>query len=1390
MGARSGSAKRFEEPYTLKIETPHVKWAKPLPGGPVHLLAVPSVHEGRTLVELAERLSLDLTTVSIDQDWDVNKWTMAFGEDYGARAEKGDLKLVYSYVEQELTGPKKFDAILLPLNHGWNALTPASREALKRRVREGCGLVLIRPYADDITPLVPVDLQVPDTEFEEPKAAGRTEASPWRRTRDHYITRPIPVETFPFGDVENFVYTASPGADVLISTESGHPVLATMPYGKGRVVAFAYRNQGLSWQMPMEARGHFVDASWEYFYAMLVRSIIYAAGREGNPVRDFNAPGAVWRLRDAYNHVVQSGRGRAPQSFAIAAGRYFLEQQLAADWKITPVNIGQPPAIEDLAAEPAIIGEGGAVTVRWRAPETARIELVDGFERVIANADGKDTVSLIAGRPLTHSGFVRATIGTTIKQTPVRFIASSREWNDYEVMLPWFGPKSYQPWIPAVDEQFRRIGITTLANPERNFKMMVSAHLPGFGIYWYRRDAYLKRKEEFLKTGDKKYLTREVTLESPAFERGIRAQLDKSLRPLAPLKPMACYLADESSLTFYSDAFDVDWAPESLAGLRQWLRGEYGSLDVLNESWGTSFSDWDSVVPMTTSEAQKHGNYAAWADHRAYMETQFVRAFGKARELVHEIDPGARASVSGTQVPGAHNGCNWSRIDQEVDYLQPYSDGDQDPMHYLFRPGLTITGFTGYGLVGDEAQHAQWRRLFYGHSGASIFWHYTLLNPDLTMSAQGTALASAFGRLQSGIARVFMNSTVHEDGIAIHFSMPSIRGAWITDGKIVAGEHGSEGKTSANFGELQRRRDAWVKSLEADGVQFRFLATEHIEAGMLDRYKVLILPYSIAITDQEAQAIERFMSHGGIVYGDDQTGRMDGRCHWRKQPLWSKQTSGFMRSGPSDVGVKHDFGGRYLVTVRDFGSSRLTGVLPEKPTTVQPGESAAIRYDLLRGGLAGSKIEAGPDKPVLLVERKSRIASLAIGKDLRISLRDENGAPVDLSVVRVEVFDPAGRLVRPYTANVTVRDGGGAFEIPFALSDASGAWRVHARDVVSGLIADTTVNRGALSLADMRPVDAHAHIFVDHPALHEVLKRLNLTFIDINVIDPWDRGYEGIEPQHTNALAVSRANSGRAPWVATFDAAQFESPGFADRVIRQLGKNFEEGAVGVKIYKTIGMEIQSKAGRYVMPDDPAFAPILDAIAARNKTLYAHIAEPAGAWKPLDPADPDTSYYRDNPHWSMYGKAGKPSKQTILEARDRMLAAHPKLRVIGAHLGSMEEDVDQIAKRLDRYPNLAVDTAARVTHLALQPREKVRAFLIKYQDRVLYATDDGWIPGDNVPERVKQWERDLQRDWKYFATTDDVEYMGRGIKGLGLPEPVLRKLYRGNAIRWVPGIGAE
>jgi predicted TIM-barrel fold metal-dependent hydrolase len=134
-----------------------------------------------------------------------------------------------------------------------------------------------------------------------------------------------------------------------------------------------------------------------------------------------------------------------------------------------------------------------------------------------------------------------------------------------------------------------------------------------------------------------------------------------------------------------------------------------------------------------------------------------------------------------------------------------------------------------------------------------------------------------------------------------------------------------------------------------------------------------------------------------------------------------------------------------------------------------------------------------------------------------------------------------------------------------------------------------------------------------------------------------------------------------------------------------------------------------------------------------------------------------------------------------------VAENPTLRVVGAHLGSMETDVDQMAERFDQYPNFAVDTAARVPYLMIQPRDKVRTFLIKYQDRVLYGTDLVVLSGDNTRKALEEWNSTYARDWKFFATSQMLEYKGHTYEGLSLPETVLRKLFHDNATHWFPGI---
>ena len=321
----------------------------------------------------------------------------------------------------------------------------------------------------------------------------------------------------------------------------------------------------------------------------------------------------------------------------------------------------------------------------------------------------------------------------------------------------------------------------------------------------------------------------------------------------------------------------------------------------------------------------------------------------------------------------------------------------------------------------------------------------------------------------------------------------------------------------------------------------------------------------------------------------------------------------------------------------------------------------------------------------------------------------------------------------------------------------------------------------------LAPIDAHIHLYQDNPAFGDLMQHLNLRALNICVIDDRDPFYKGLEPQRGDALKVRQITGGRAVLCTTFSPYGFEEPGFAESVIRQLDADFAAGAIAVKIYKVMGMEMKSKAGKYVMPDDPAFRPIYQNVAAHHRTVVAHIAEPDSCWQAPNLASPDYDYYKEHPQEYAYTHPEWPSKAAILAARDHFVEENPTLKVVGAHLGSMEVDVDQMARRFDRYPNFAVDTAARVPYLMMQPRDKVRTFLIKYQDRVLYATDLEVQPKDNTDKALQMWSDTYRRDWIFFSTDHSVEYMGHAYQGLSLPGPVLRKIFHENAVHWLPGI---
>jgi predicted TIM-barrel fold metal-dependent hydrolase len=324
--------------------------------------------------------------------------------------------------------------------------------------------------------------------------------------------------------------------------------------------------------------------------------------------------------------------------------------------------------------------------------------------------------------------------------------------------------------------------------------------------------------------------------------------------------------------------------------------------------------------------------------------------------------------------------------------------------------------------------------------------------------------------------------------------------------------------------------------------------------------------------------------------------------------------------------------------------------------------------------------------------------------------------------------------------------------------------------------------------AALNPIDSHTHIYQYNPAYIALLEKLHMHTLDIMVVsDNADPERKNLSKESHDVFELVHKSDQRVFACTTFDAYQFNDSDFSEKAIAEIRRGLDEGAIAVKLWKNVGMEIKDEKGHYILPDNPKFTPIYRYIAAQHRTLITHIADPDTAWLPPGSHAIDRSYYLSHPEWYMYKIPGSPSKEQILTARDHILAANPDLKIVGAHLGSMEEDIPRIAADLDRYPNFAVDLTARMPYLMKLPREQAITFLTKYQDRMIYGTDDTFYPGANVKQLIGDAESTYARDWRFLATGAYFSFHGTQVQGLALPENILRKIYHQNAVHWFPGL---
>ena len=951
------------EPLTLNTEvvTPHVKWAKPYYKGPVKALVLTEILGVRGIVELAQRMDLDFTTVKMSNSDSILRY-------YGAPEEYGPPTILECNDCLTTALKSDYDVILIS-GLRWDRFSAPNRKAILDKASKGTGLIYIDP------PTVPRDLRAALGVY---GAARRAQYEAPVEKLSHFLSNSLPYRALFPCPHRAFKADLADGRFVPIETTGGHPLVVARD-GSSRTLALLYRSASSQaanlipcWHGQYEKTWPEYDYGvryhyWEPYYAFLARCLVWAARKEPDiTIKSFDTPLEPLAYGEPPEHAVsvvvaKSSDSRTQYRAELVLRDEEYEPQATMKQNITlakgeaqlsfrlPSHLRHGLQLADLRL---MMSDGKVVT--WasrsfnvRAPvrivschldkkiysSEDRIDaeiVLEGETKEILRCDA--TVTDSHGRLLwkqsQRRNLGRATFGAQTRLTygiAIEPIANwhqfelqlrcragliqrvtkdfltfppqqqRREWDDY-VLGRTYPLRIPQYWLmDRFNAQFASLGYDKVDIWEHAFGrkahdaeaafdffrsnatrigIVVSTRIMGGGAEY--RKAIDDYKKAYKQTGDKMALVREPCLDDPAFWEEEGRRIGATVRSLRPFRVETYYLGDEDTLTRAGNHGDCCYSPHTLREFRVWLKNEYGSLNALNAEWDTDFQTWDAVVPMTRGEVRNRGNYAPWADHRTYMEDAWARSYRTYREYVHQLAPFSFVGNGGSQVYQADNGMDYWKFFREWEQAQARYSQYWYPKLYRSFPDAPIV--TPYSAIGwdrgdDVARYWVWKTAFEMRgAGDSAYPSIKKVAPDLSISRSGRTVEEITRPLRHGVGKLLRHLDIVWDGVAIHYSQPSIHG------ELIIGH-------AENINQSQL---VWVYLLRDLGIDPRYVSYEQVEQGELTKggYKLFILPFSVALSKEEVGQIKAFAEQGGVVIGDAMTGIMDDHCKpWDPSPV-------------------------------------------------------------------------------------------------------------------------------------------------------------------------------------------------------------------------------------------------------------------------------------------------------------------------------------------------------------------------------------------------------------------------------------------------------------------------------------------------------------------------
>jgi hypothetical protein len=994
-------------------ETPHVKWGMPLAGGPIKSIVMCYSDDMRDVCELAQRLDLDYVPVS--------HFSYYRPEPLGS--------LMQEQIETALPTAR----VMVVGGYRWEATPKPLLEKIKARVRECMGLVVVSSNA-------PFNKGI-DEVFKETPLTG-----------DQGLTDLVPMSLIPGYH----------------KPSKSHFTLAR--YGEGRVALvdpgwYTKYAHSLAPTWNLEALDDDANTPQEYQWVALSKVILWAAVHDDRKLEQLTAtperisikvspllrPAKLEIVtRDSFFDPIKTETREVP-----AAGLSLDLATVAGTNGVHPVDVWVRDAegkiidfgstsyvtdngarLDSLALDKPVYAPREPVDVTLKLSGDlqglrVQTQLVDLYGRQLAPSVGaavtgnEMSLQVPVSEPVTLEAnlFVSLLQGNRVIERRLERVWLDRPEVDDYTFMAWYSwehqPTSY--YGGALLRQYGLDGYVSLPGTTR-------AQNAAYNNLRHGPENVSRVAPE--NKDDSR--VRVPCLSDPEFRAKTAERIEKMAQEVRPYGVTEWSLGDESTL----GQRDYCTSPSCLAAFRKYLQAQYRTLDALNASWGSSFAAWDQVVPATLAEVDKKPCLAAWLDHRRYMESLFAEYHDWCKALITKHVPAARVGISGTPNVNSYSGHDWWKLMQgPLTHLSSYGGVQREMQRSFALPGTFVSSFLGYDYTDDDEQRARygpWDLVFHGSNGVNYYTlvsntlNCPLIRPDMSLTNKAPWYFDEVAQLKQGFGRLFMSAKYANDGIAVHYSPASVHAATATGLFDNRDRLRRYDNNLSNLGMI----------LSQLHLQYNFIHEEQMAKGELSKYKVLILPWSSAISEREAKAIREFVKDGGTVIADSYCGVRDDHGAPRamlddlfgiKQTLTPPQLQpGEMVSAAGATRIVPVASGSLELQLAGGKALRTVGTAPAYViNNVGKGKAIFLNCsfsnyaDVSAGGVAGETLdqEVAPETVTAPIRQfvQSLLADALVQAPVVVSCRANEDAAVETSRLRLDQTELLG-VVRGITA--------------------------------------------------------------------------------------------------------------------------------------------------------------------------------------------------------------------------------------------------------------------------------------------------------------------------------------------------------------------------------------